>query len=83
MCGSAAPGRAHQHTQSAASQGLAWIMVLNISVFLFPYAIMKTADVNKTSSCQCSVELTVFGYFSAVAFTAQYFALLMLCALAS
>lgn len=57
-------------TDSAASQDLAWIMVLNI-FFLFPYGMMKTADVNKNSSCQCDVEFTVCGY-SPAAITAQY-----------
>lgn len=46
------------------------MLVLNI--FLFPYVMVKTADVNKNSSCQGNVKLTVCGYFPAATFTAQY-----------
>lgn len=70
--GSGASGQVHRHTWSAASQDLAWRLFLNISFFLFPYTTMKTADVNKNSSCQYDVELTACGYSPAAAFTAQY-----------
>lgn len=64
-------GPAHPLTPGVAFQDLTWILFLNIS-FLFPYATMKTADVNKNSSCQCNTESTVCGYSPAAAFTAQY-----------
>lgn len=64
-------GPAHPLIPGITFQDLTWILFLNIS-FLFPYATMKTADVNKNSSCQCNTESTVCGYFPAAAFTAQY-----------